>query len=395
MGRATLDTRAQPQLKPRRFGADIAAQLLPELSREELGWLRSSGSHLPLLAARRAALVGSRVRLLAALLAVLTPLWVLVEIFVLPQPVWLGLAVGRLLAALAFMAILVFCVRFERMEVAMRVLVLLFAVCLVFYAFSFFYLARFELSGLSAAFATGYGFLPFVLAASLSLFPLTLVEGFLLALSVLAVQALTRFVRATIFDGLAFTTDYWLLAMICSVGLLASLSQLGFVIALVQESIRDALTRCFSRNSAEELLASQFSVASRADMPLAVAFIDVNRFKRINDVFGHRCGDDILRALADRFRAALRTSDMAARWGGEEFIVVMPNTGIAHAHTALDRMRAGGIATTPDGKPVTVSMGIAERGADGATTWHDLVERADQRMYRAKQNGRNRIVAGE
>lgn len=383
------------QLTPRTFGADIAAQLFPELSRAELGWLRSSRPHVPLLATRRAALLGSRVRLLAALLAVLTPLWVLVEIVALPRQVWLGLAVGRLIAALAFMAILVFCVRFERMEEAMRALVLLFAICLGFYVFSFVYLTRFELSGTAAAMVSGYAFLPFVLAAGLSLFPLTLFEGLLFALSVLVVQALAGYVRGAGADAFSFMTQYWLLAMLCGVGLLASLSQLGFVIALVQESIRDALTRCFSRNSGEELLASQFSVASRADMPLAVAFVDVDHFKRINDRFGHRCGDDVLKTIASRLHSALRASDMIARWGGEEFIVVMPNTSLVQAHTALDRMRAGGVATTPDGNLTTVSIGIAERGADNSASWQDLVERADHRMYRAKQNGRNGIVAGD
>lgn len=81
------------------------------------------------------------------------------------------------------------------------------------------------------------------------------------------------------------------------------------------------------------------------------------------------------------------------RWGGEEFILLMPDTSQAQAVAALERLRQGGLGMRPDSTPVTASIGVAERRADKITDWHALIELADQRMYRAKQAGRDRIVA--
>ncbi len=176
--------------------------------------------------------------------------------------------------------------------------------------------------------------------------------------------------------------------------MLAGLSQLAFMIALVRDAIRDRLTGAFSRHSGEELLELQFTLSTRAETPLTVAFIDLDRFKRINDEFGHEVGDEVLIEATRRLRATLRTGDVLARWGGEEFVLIMPNTQSEQAAAALERVRAGGLGTRPDGQPVTASFGISERLQDGASNWRELVDIADRRMYEAKRGGRNRIVSG-
>ena len=91
-------------------------------------------------------------------------------------------------------------------------------------------------------------------------------------------------------------------------------------------------------------------------------------------------------------RKILRRGDILIRWGGEEFLTVMPNTDPSGAMIAVGRMRSAGLGMRPDGKPLTASIGVAERVIDGIESWTALVEKADQRMYSAKQNGKDRAI---
>jgi len=184
----------------------------------------------------------------------------------------------------------------------------------------------------------------------------------------------------------------WLLLLIVSVSALAGLSQLGFMIVFIREAIRDSMTGCFTRHSGEELLDLQFVLSSRINAPLALAFIDLDHFKQVNDEFGHEAGDAVLRNATQQMRKHLRAGDMLARWGGEEFVLIMPNTTARQACQGLERACEVGLGRTQDDRPVTASIGIAERLADGATDWTELVAKADARMYEAKQSGRNRII---
>lgn len=370
------------------------SQLFAELSRQELGWLVSPAGHISLLSMRRASMIGSRVLLIASLFAILTPLWIIVDMITLPWPVWLGLAVGRMFATLGFMALVIAYDRPESIAQVHRSLAILIGIPIVFYVFSYFFLHRYPLTGLPAAVMSGYNFLPFVLVAGLAIFPLTLAENAVFVAAVFVVQILAGAARWPAVDPVTFTVEFWLLAIIAAVGMLAGLSQLAFMIALVRDAIRDRLTGSFSRHSGEELLELQFIISTRAQTPLALAFIDLDRFKKVNDDFGHEVGDEVLIEATHRLRATLRTGDVLARWGGEEFILIMPNTQPEQATSALERVRAGGLGARPDGQPVTASFGIAERLQDGASNWRELVEIADRRMYEAKRAGRNRIVAG-
>jgi diguanylate cyclase (GGDEF)-like protein len=370
------------------------SQLFAELSRQELGWLVSPAEHISLLSVRRAGMIGSRVLLIASLFAVLTPLWIIVDMLTLPWPAWLGLAVGRMFATLGFMALVIAYDRPESMGQVQRSLAVLIGIPILFYVFSYFFLHRYPLTGLQAAVLAGYDFLPFVLVAGLAIFPLTLVENAAFVAAVFLVQLTAGLSRWPAIDPISFAVQFGLLAIIAAVGMLAGLSQLAFMIALVRDAIRDRLTGAFSRHSGEELLELQFTLSSRAETPLTVAFIDLDRFKRVNDEFGHEVGDEVLVEATHRLRATLRTGDVLARWGGEEFVLIMPNTQGEQAAAALERVRASGLGTRPDGQPVTASLGVAERLQDGASNWRELVDIADRRMYEAKRGGRNRIVSG-
>jgi two-component system cell cycle response regulator len=132
--------------------------------------------------------------------------------------------------------------------------------------------------------------------------------------------------------------------------------------------------------------------------PLSVLIADIDRFKQINDTYGHDAGDDILREFANRVRSTVRGADLACRFGGEEFVVVMPDTSPEVAAIVAERLRAV-VETAPflvksSGQElnVTASFGISSRTPSIVTPGH-LMKQADLALYEAKNAGRNRVVA--
>lgn len=365
-----------------------------ELNRSELIWLLSPHGHFPLLTRRRATMLVNRVRLFGFLFAVLTPPWIVIDFVFFPASLAIPLAALRLAVSFAFGLVVVGYRPSGHLADAYRALALLFAVPTVFYLASHELLTGQHLAGISEAIATGYAFLPFVLLAGLSVFPLTFVENLLIASPILCAEATAALLRWSNVDWPTFVGGFWLLALITAVSNLAGMSQLAFMVALVRQAIRDPLTGSFSRRSGEETLEMQFTVADRAGAPLALMFIDLDHFKSVNDRFGHEAGDDVLRSAARQIGRDLRRGDMLVRWGGEEFLLILPNTDLAQAAIVAARIRQRGFGERPDGTSLTASIGVAERQHDRCEEWRTLVDLADQRMYVAKSSGRNRIVDG-
>jgi two-component system cell cycle response regulator len=165
----------------------------------------------------------------------------------------------------------------------------------------------------------------------------------------------------------------------------------------IEMAITDALTGLFNRRYMESHLATLIEQAASRGKPLAALIIDIDYFKAINDGHGHDAGDDVLRDFALRIKRSIRGIDLACRYGGEEFVVIMPETDMAVAAMVAERLRRR-IAAEPfaigQGArhiPVTISIGIAGlRGKDDTAA--SLLKRADQALYRAKRDGRNRVV---
>jgi two-component system, cell cycle response regulator len=164
----------------------------------------------------------------------------------------------------------------------------------------------------------------------------------------------------------------------------------------IEMAITDALTGLYNRRYMESHLGSLVEQASSRSKPLTVLVLDIDYFKSINDTHGHDAGDDVLREFAIRIRKSIRGIDLACRFGGEEFVVVMPETDLAVATMVAERLRRR-IASEPfpiqqgaRSIEVTISIGIAALGsAENAAT---VLKRADQALYRAKRDGRNRVV---
>ncbi len=380
-------------LSPKRLLGAAASRVLAELSPEELGWLIVPSRQMPLVAARRARMILARVRLIAALFAVLTVAWIPLDALMLPWPYWGYLAAGRAAVSLALAALFTFHPATIHTRDAHVALGLLLIIPAAFYVFSYVLLTHVDLDDAVPVIESIYGFLPFVMVAGLAIFPLTALEGMAFALPILIAELIAPLLGLDRFDLGIIVGEFWLLLLIAGVATLAGMSQLSFMIALVRQVIRDPLTECFSRLSGEELLELQFIIAGRSGAPLALAFIDLDDFKGINDEFGHDAGDRVLIAAAAAIREHLRTGDMLVRWGGEEFVLILPNTTLADAHMLFTRrLGSGAFGTRPDGRPLTCSVGLAERVEDELADWRALVDLADRRMYAAKQSGKNQVV---
>ena len=162
-------------------------------------------------------------------------------------------------------------------------------------------------------------------------------------------------------------------------------------IALRRSAELDALTGTFNRRTIDQWLARGFAEADRDDLPVSVLFVDMDHFKSINDRLGHACGDHCLRQVAATLGSTLADGDLLGRYGGEEFIAVLPGRGGAASRVAAEQMRAAveRMQVGWEGQPVrlTVSVGVATRLQD--ETAPATVDRADKALYAAKRAGRN------
>lgn len=157
-------------------------------------------------------------------------------------------------------------------------------------------------------------------------------------------------------------------------------------------SRRDALTGLFNRLAAKERLHAEFMRMKRVQTPYAVLMMDIDYFKRVNDTYGHDTGDKVLQMAAKVLETHLRETDFLARFGGEEFLVLLPDTDFAAAAEVAEKLRAAvAIAPSATGHPVTLSLGLA-MAATTDTSEDDAVQRADGFLYRAKHAGRNRVA---
>ena len=359
---------------------------------DELPTLIHPGDHTPILQRRRAAMIQSRVRMVALIFGILTPLWIAIDVTVFEWSLAIWLIVLRLTASAAFLALAFDRRTCDDMNCAWRRLAALLAIPTLFFAISHPLLCDQGVDDLRIAVSAGYGYLPFVMVAGLSVFPLTALEGALFAAPMLGAHLAAGFYGSLVMPFPSYISALWLLLLIAVVATLAAISQLHFMVALLAQAAHDALTGAFSRRIGEELLKLQVANAERTSQPLTVIFVDLDDFKAVNDRFGHEEGDRVLRHAANTIRSLLRQSDALVRWGGEEFLILMPDTRIDGAMIAVERMRRAGIGKRPDGILQTASIGIAEQSTDRPADWEALVELADQRMYRAKQDGKNRVI---
>jgi diguanylate cyclase (GGDEF)-like protein len=160
-------------------------------------------------------------------------------------------------------------------------------------------------------------------------------------------------------------------------------------------SVKDALTGCFNRAHSLEMLDAELARARRSNSPVSAVMFDVDHFKKINDAHGHACGDAVLASVGQRLRHVLRRSDIRCRYGGDEFLVILPETGDAGAlrvaewlRTEMEQIQV----QSPERWSPSISVGVAT-AQPGEMTATALIDRADRALYEAKAAGRNCVRA--
>lgn len=390
-------------LRPSLWGARIVNQFFNAIVQHIVAPSRITGElflglltpfgRSPHLRRHAAAVIIARVQFISALFALLVPMWSLVDLLVFPPGTALMLVGLRFGSAAVFVA-LAWPRPISARNAYLQAMLMLLAMLMVpplFYLVSTWIIDPAGLSRTQQLVAQLYAYMPTVVLGGLAIFPLTALEILLFSLPVVGVGIVGMLAGGASLSLELHGAGLWFMLMMIGVSMFSGMSQSHYMESLVHKAMTDPLTGAYTRRSGVEALDLMLRLTSMSGKPLTVAFLDVDHFKQINDTFGHDAGDKVLCALVEHVRASLRRSDVLIRWGGEEFVLVLPDMPAASAPALLDRLRAG-LGERPDGAPLTVSIGVAESLVDEATGWEALVERADARMYEAKRQGRNRVI---
>ena len=162
---------------------------------------------------------------------------------------------------------------------------------------------------------------------------------------------------------------------------------------LKKESIYDFLTKCYNKKEIELLLDRFLKESIRYDTPLSVMMLDIDFFKKVNDTYGHLAGDFVLKEVAKIIKNSIRQSDACGRFGGEEFLIILPNTKLNGAMKLAERIRKNikNHKFIFNNIPISITVSIGITSASKKDTIFSLIERADEALYEAKKRGRDRV----
>lgn len=254
--------------------------------------------------------------------------------------------------------------------------------------------------GTPAVLVLGYDLFPFVLLAQLALFPLPALHTLLLGAALIGARAM-----ALLSSGwgshLEFIGDLWLMALLLAISTWAATAQYSLLLSLLsarRDAAHDALTGLANRRGALDRLKSEVARARRSGNPLSVLMLDLDHFKAVNDTWGHAVGDKVLVETAGILRSELRGEDLGVRFGGEEFLAILPGTDVDAARHVAERIRqrtAASRVAADDGDAIHITISIGVATLDGLEDSTALIARADDALYQAKERGRNRVELAE
>jgi len=189
-----------------------------------------------------------------------------------------------------------------------------------------------------------------------------------------------------------YSTAYTLVA----IGFLASVL-IEYQQHLSHLATEDPLTRLLNRRGLEDALQVSLAQASRRGLPTAAVMVDIDHFKQVNDSFGHELGDQVIRQVADTIGRLSRATDVVARTGGEEFLLILPDTDLASARLLAERIRStiGERPLVIDGQRIAITISAGVASVTGSTDLDELGQEADRALYLAKRSGRNRVCSVE
>lgn len=337
----------------------------------------------------------SRTLFVAITFFLLAPLWIVVDYLLLPPEMLSNLAISRFVL-MGSLAILIFLARRNQHQlnkIRNTLAALLLLPALFYFTLVLFYSNQIES-------LVGYNFIPLLIIAFLSVFPLTIIESLSIGLVVIVIQVLALLSLNELATPNGWQTLF-LLATILAISLWANHSQVSTLLRLYRQASMDSLTGLLNRGVLLEQLdqlcklRDEKLAEDELPAPISLLMFDLDKFKRINDTYGHSVGDQVLQAFAQILRDELRNDDLIARYGGEEFITALPGTSKVSARQIAERIRLNCESTTVvahDGEQVhfTTSIGITEIRLNERI--NTALHRVDTRLYLAKSLGRNRYV---
>lgn len=337
----------------------------------------------------------SRVLFVGSAFFLLAPLWILVDFLLLPAELLNSLIAGRFIL-MAALAVVIYSAKHNQHQLnrIRNTLAGLMLAPAIFY----FVLVMFFSDQMASL--VGYNFIPLLIIVFLSVFPLTIIESLGIGLIVITLQF---FVLVDLNE--LTTPDGWqslvLLVVVLAISLWANHSQVSTLLRLYRQASMDSLTGLLNRGVLLEQLnqlceqRDEKLAEDELPAPISLLMFDLDKFKRINDTYGHSVGDQVLQAFAQILRDELRNNDLIARYGGEEFVAVLPGTPRVDARQIAERIRlqcekATVIAHDGEAVSFTTSIGITEIRLD--ENLDTALHRVDTRLYLAKNLGRNRFV---
>ena len=367
--------------------SDLAGQF-------SLGDLLGTKRHSPDFTGSRAEHMHWRLRLLTLALAVTTPSWIIVDIATLHGSDAAQVIALRVLVTCIFSAIFLLPVNLHSLFAARLRLGLIILTGAAFYLTS-----RMLLNGSmdEAGIISGYSFIPYLMVAMLALFPLTVIEGILATAMVFLTVVVAEILLGTL-NSLESLGQLWLIGLLSAFSVAAEVTQLQMLLRLYRQATRDPLTGLLNRRALSELIGGEVIRSRRYDRKLSILLFDLDRFKRINDNYGHLIGDLVLKEFSALLLRELRQIDTVGRYGGEEFLVVLPETNLVSATELAERIRTvieDSPAISAEGQIInyTTSIGVTELTLEEEI--ESAIKRVDDCLYRAKEEGRNRVVATE
>jgi diguanylate cyclase (GGDEF)-like protein len=352
-----------------------------------LGDLWSVRSHSPDFRSSRTGYIFLRIRILALMGAILTLLWLPVEYYLLPEPLIPYFVFLRCIVASCLLGLSMWTAQpyhLGRVHIRLGLLILIPSL--------FYLIASLLLNFYSPqTWSMGYEYFPLLLITMGAIFPLTISEGILAVFAVLLFYLITN-VLVNGLLSIEVLNTLWLMLLLGSIALWTELSQLHILLRLYRQATRDPLTGLFNRRILIEQLQNDMNNKNK----IAILLFDLDRFKRINDSYGHLAGDEVLRAFAKILETQLREQDVIGRYGGEEFLAILPNTSEQEAIILAENIRLKchdvKVETLLHHQlQFTVSIGVTEWECNESIEF--LLNRVDDFLYVAKEQGRDCVVA--
>ncbi len=371
------------------------AQIISMVKHIEFQDIISSAIHSRDFRASRAEYFNIRVRVLAFAYALLAPLWLPLDYWALPTDDFYAIATLRIIFTVSLLAVALICGQRCSLEMTRLRLGLFITVPGLFYVGSRLLLGG-EMEG--EGIIAGYSFLPYLMVALMAIFPLTLIEGAGFALLSISFYIIAEFLVGDLFS-LNALGDLWMLFLLATIAIWVQMTQLHMLMRLYREATRDALTGLVNRRVLFGWMEREIESEEKSNKPFSVLLFDLDLFKRINDTYGHLTGDYVLREFASLLNQTLPKSALVGRYGGEEFLAILPNTPVSEAKHLAEKVRNAchearvQVADSDESIGFTTSTGVAQYKA--GENPNELLGRVDTGLYHAKESGRDLVAVAE